>query len=337
MPKEVSFKAGELIFHEGDPGGSLFIILEGTVEVYRTHKGQEFHLTTLTKGELLGAMTATNSNPRSASVRAETMVKAKFVSKEEVNKLMDGLPKLGMILINDLVSRVEHGNNLYIDSSLRGGKRRDTYPAIVASLHMANHFVDLSATFTKSIDGHQMVVTGEIFDNIQRALDSDLTQYNMLKEMFFTCGVIELRRLSTPGDYIFLEDVDALRCYIQVAEQHLKGLKEDSVDLNLAKGEREYLRNIAKLGSHKLSGQNRIVDVPLKAFMEDLRASNIQYNAEMFKRAETFELISLKKSSSSPQLTFEPFKIMHTINSLEMLIKLELKDSTTLNKRTLVY
>ncbi len=48
------FQPGEIIFREGEPGDTMFVIQEGKVEVFLERKGQEVPLELLREGDFLG-------------------------------------------------------------------------------------------------------------------------------------------------------------------------------------------------------------------------------------------------------------------------------------------
>ena len=50
---QVEFPAGTVIFKEGDPGGDLFFVREGEIEVYKVSSGIDVHLALLKTGEIL--------------------------------------------------------------------------------------------------------------------------------------------------------------------------------------------------------------------------------------------------------------------------------------------
>jgi len=63
------FKAGEMIIKEGDPGRSIYVILDGQVKVStKDHGGNELELTTLGVGEFFGVTSLLSGKPRSSSV-----------------------------------------------------------------------------------------------------------------------------------------------------------------------------------------------------------------------------------------------------------------------------
>lgn len=65
------FDAGETVFHEGDPGREMFVVLSGSVEIYRQTEGDKIHsLATLGQGEMFGEMALVAEGRRFASARA---------------------------------------------------------------------------------------------------------------------------------------------------------------------------------------------------------------------------------------------------------------------------
>jgi len=71
------FRRGEVLFHEGDPGDSLFIVVSGSVKVVvPSDEGEEAILATLGAGDSLGELSLLDGAPRSASAIAVEAVDA---------------------------------------------------------------------------------------------------------------------------------------------------------------------------------------------------------------------------------------------------------------------
>src|SRR5256885_2057097 len=67
------YAVGEIVFEEGELGDSLFVIVEGEVEVLRKNDGGELKtLTTLRAPAFFGEMSLIDKEYRSATVRAKT-------------------------------------------------------------------------------------------------------------------------------------------------------------------------------------------------------------------------------------------------------------------------
>jgi CRP-like cAMP-binding protein len=83
--KERRFSPGETIFHRGDPGDAMFIIVEGRVKVILSTdaQGQERVLAFLDQGDVVGEMALLTGNPRSSDVEAATDVTLLELRREE--------------------------------------------------------------------------------------------------------------------------------------------------------------------------------------------------------------------------------------------------------------
>jgi hypothetical protein len=84
------FNAGEVITEEGDPGRSIYVILDGQVRVFvQDHSGNDLELTTLGVGQFFGVTSLISGQPRSSSVVAlesSVLVELRYESMEEVMK-----------------------------------------------------------------------------------------------------------------------------------------------------------------------------------------------------------------------------------------------------------
>ena len=84
------FNAGEIIIREGDPGRSIYVILDGQVRVFtRDHHGEELELALLGIGQFFGEMSFLTGKPRSGSVSAQdtsVIVELSYTSMRRVVK-----------------------------------------------------------------------------------------------------------------------------------------------------------------------------------------------------------------------------------------------------------
>ena len=66
------FAKNDVIFHKGDIGDFLYIIVDGTVEVVEKRGEKEVKIATLNKGEFFGEMALLNQKKRNATVKCRT-------------------------------------------------------------------------------------------------------------------------------------------------------------------------------------------------------------------------------------------------------------------------
>ncbi|HLF49048.1 MAG TPA: cyclic nucleotide-binding domain-containing protein [Methylomirabilota bacterium] len=101
------FKAGEIIFREGDdPKGEAFLVHIGQVEVRKAIGGEERLLRTLGKGELLGELALFRSAPRSATAIAAEAVTLMVIPANRLDHMVRSNPALAVALIKDLSGRM---------------------------------------------------------------------------------------------------------------------------------------------------------------------------------------------------------------------------------------
>jgi CRP-like cAMP-binding protein len=83
--EELTFQVGETIFHKGDPGTSMYIIVEGEVRVH----DEDMDLNFLGKGAVFGEMSALDPEPRSASVTVVETVRLFQLEQAALYGLME--------------------------------------------------------------------------------------------------------------------------------------------------------------------------------------------------------------------------------------------------------
>ncbi len=80
--RTVSWGPGEVVFQEGDPGASLFVLTAGEVDVLNRHGGEEKVIATLAAPSAFGEMALVDREARSATVRARTAAEALELTAE---------------------------------------------------------------------------------------------------------------------------------------------------------------------------------------------------------------------------------------------------------------
>jgi NADH:ubiquinone reductase (H+-translocating) len=89
------FEAGAVVFHQGDLGDRMYVVIDGEVEVVRQlPEGQEVVLTTLKEGQWFGEMALFNDEPRGATVRTVTNVNTLSLDRSAFQVLVSSLPPL---------------------------------------------------------------------------------------------------------------------------------------------------------------------------------------------------------------------------------------------------
>jgi CRP-like cAMP-binding protein len=102
-----NYRKGQPLFHQGDPGTSLFIICEGAVAVFVTSEnGDRMVLTTLGATDLLGEIALLDEGSRSASAEALEPTTALALSRTAFLDLLRDQPAMVDQLLRSMGSLV---------------------------------------------------------------------------------------------------------------------------------------------------------------------------------------------------------------------------------------
>lgn len=116
MPSTVSLKSGETIFREGENENSMYIILEGCVEIFFTIKQKETRLAVLKKGDFFGEMALFRAKPRTATARAVLETELAIIeSKQQLEKFLIRNPAFSAKMVSIMVTRLANTNELLIE------------------------------------------------------------------------------------------------------------------------------------------------------------------------------------------------------------------------------
>jgi len=109
------FKKGDILLHEGATGSLAYIVMSGSVEIYRTIKGRKIVLVTLGSGNILGEMELITEMPRTASVAAveDTIVSA--VNRDTFESMILEDPDSVVQLLMQVYHRMNHLNQIFMD------------------------------------------------------------------------------------------------------------------------------------------------------------------------------------------------------------------------------
>jgi signal transduction histidine kinase len=115
--QEGSFEPGATIFHEGDPADRMYIILEGTVEVWKDYgEEQRDLLASHGVGHLFGEMAVVDDLPRSATVVARDAVRLLSVARDDFRGIVAANGAIALSITRSVSAMVRASNESFLEN-----------------------------------------------------------------------------------------------------------------------------------------------------------------------------------------------------------------------------
>ncbi len=100
---EKAYTQGDVVFHEGEPGKALFVVLEGIVTITRAGPEGERTLRTFGPGACFGEMALIDDFPRSATAHVTAPARLLILYKSDFDALVDGNPRIALVTLRNLL------------------------------------------------------------------------------------------------------------------------------------------------------------------------------------------------------------------------------------------
>jgi hypothetical protein len=109
---ERRFEPGQVIVRQGDPAEGLWILIEGSAHVMlRDQDGAEHRIGNFRSGDVVGEMALVTRERRTATVIADSHVRAVLVPTAEFDRLATRHVELGIVLTDLIAERLGRGAN----------------------------------------------------------------------------------------------------------------------------------------------------------------------------------------------------------------------------------
>ncbi len=128
------YEGGEVIFRQGDPGDTMYVIQSGEVEVTRFLGEKEVVLARLGGGEFFGEMALIENVPRSATVRAVLSTRVFPLSKESLFGRAEQDPQVVLQILAALSRRISKTASVVESLLQRDPELRESWKASAKDL-----------------------------------------------------------------------------------------------------------------------------------------------------------------------------------------------------------
>src|ERR1700712_1007754 len=108
---ERSFRAGQAIMAQGDPGSEMYIVATGHVNIFLPgESSRRVSLKDTARGESFGELALFDDKPRSASALATTDAVLLALSRETLSTYLASRPRAAMNILNTMAERLRETN-----------------------------------------------------------------------------------------------------------------------------------------------------------------------------------------------------------------------------------
>ena len=108
-----SFKAGQMIFNQGDGGGEMYIVASGHVNIHLPgDASRRVSLKDIAQGEYFGELALFDDKPRSASALASTDAVLLELSRATLSAYLERRPLAAMAILRTMADRLRETNAL---------------------------------------------------------------------------------------------------------------------------------------------------------------------------------------------------------------------------------
>ncbi len=131
----LAFNPGDIIFSEGDPGCTAYIIEKGRVEISISRSGERLVLAEYDTGDLFGEMALIDDTPRSATVTALEPTEVIAIDRGLFEKAFDNAHPLVNLFMHTILYNLRKTNHLLLNKVVTPGY-------LLAQEKFSNKFLD---------------------------------------------------------------------------------------------------------------------------------------------------------------------------------------------------
>ncbi len=309
----LKIEPGHLLFSKGDPGGDLYFIEKGTVQIFIVQKDQEIILTEMGVGEAIGVMTLLTLEPRLASARAKDLVVVKKISKAAIARLITVLPKWLHIVLKEFTGRIVEMNRLYSETMVDLKKCRESQ---MNPLTIAAQFAPTASLLAVGRkDDSDSVFVADLLGQLMIALNQPKEMINNIWKVFVTTGCVKIKVDPVKKQpAVLVAELGTLSTFTNFLRDSTKGptrkimrAKFTIYELNLLTEMAEATLNYAK--SSEVTVSYKASDI----IAELLKTNKAPWNVATIEKAAKSGMVVTKGSGDNLVISYSPSVLLTTL------------------------
>jgi CRP/FNR family transcriptional regulator, cyclic AMP receptor protein len=108
--ERVNFVSGQELFHQGDQGDAMYVILGGVADVLIDTPSGQIAVAQLQRNNFVGDMAVLCDVPRTATIKAREDLSTLKISKDMFYRLVAEFPQMAIEIMRELAHRLEDTN-----------------------------------------------------------------------------------------------------------------------------------------------------------------------------------------------------------------------------------
>jgi CRP-like cAMP-binding protein len=108
--ERMNYAEGQELFHQGDVGDAMYVILGGVADVLLETPGGQIRVAELKKNSFVGDIAILCDVPRTATIRAREPLTTLKISKDMFYRLVGEFPQMAIEMMRELAHRLEDTN-----------------------------------------------------------------------------------------------------------------------------------------------------------------------------------------------------------------------------------
>jgi CRP-like cAMP-binding protein len=108
--ERMTFNAGQELFHQGDQGDAMYVILGGVADVLIDTPAGQIAVAELKRNGFVGEIAILCDVPRTATIKARESLATLRISKDMFYRLVAEFPQMAIEIMRELAHRLEDTN-----------------------------------------------------------------------------------------------------------------------------------------------------------------------------------------------------------------------------------